>query len=482
MKKLFLSLLLILLSFDVIATSHNSEELYLKLNGSWKSWTMDATFYLDKKQGMYAGSSWKSKFFKTLKVVDENPDTGEVFLLSHGKNITIRFINDKKISFLEEGQFYSRSLKKISGLSESAKQALLDEQKHIVNAIKTVNILLEYGKFQEAYKIASKLEKHPELKLLANKAKKHKKIAHAIEKTKQLIEDGKFEKAYKIARKFEDNSELKILADHAKKQTDIADAIEKVNQLIEDGKFEEAYKIASQFENNLELKLLANKAKKQKKRVADAIEKANQLIESGKFEEAYNIASKFEKNAELKLLTYKAKLGIEQKVASIIEISKQDDIKTFPSVEIMMIKFNDYLIEDGSFKVIQNNPLHIQLSPKIFNSDPEDIIEAIINRGFLHGVYRSFAFTNIDNITITVVPIEGKLMERTSVPLYKKTLSKTLSITRTEALRIIQTYIDISKISELFTTNYQPIRVYQAKIIYNDSELAKFVKLNLKFQ
>ena len=139
--------------------------------------------------------------------------------------------NDNKISFLEEGQFFSRNLKKIARLSESAKQALLDEQKHIINAIK----------------------------------------------------------------------------------------------------------------------------------------KVNQLLEEGKFEEAYNIASKFEKNAELKLLAYKAKVGIEQKVISIIEVSKQDDIKIFPSVEIMMIKFNDYLIEDGSFKVIQNYPLHIQLSPKIYS-------------------------------------------------------------------------------------------------------------------
>jgi hypothetical protein len=81
-----------------------------------------------------------------------------------------------------------------------------------------------------------------------------------------------------------------------------------------------------------------------------------------------------------------------------------------------MIKFNDYLIEDGSFKVIQNNPLHIQLSPKIFNSDSEDIIEAIINRAFLYGVYRSFAFTTIDNITITtVVPVKGNGMEISSV-------------------------------------------------------------------
>lgn len=161
-------------------------------------------------------------------------------------------------------------------------------------------------------------------------------------------------------------------------------------------------------------------------------------------------------------------------------------VKHFPSIEIMVNVFNDYSTEQGTFEVISVNPLHVQISPLIsVQHDFPEIKNAIISRSIVYIVYHSFAFTKTNKFTVTILPKDFQVKNR--VPVYTPVLKleKTFTITRQQALEIVQKYVKVSSISELFITKsdklhllYQWTEPFKTNIYSNDPELIKFVNTN----
>jgi hypothetical protein len=71
--------------------------------------------------------------------------------------------------------------------------------------------------------------------------------------------------------------------------------------------------------------------------------------------------------------------------------------RSFPTVKEMIEEFHDFSIEKGTFKVLKENPLHIQLSPRFLGSpqypdaaDEPEIIETEVKEAIVYGIYQSF--------------------------------------------------------------------------------------------
>ena len=123
----------------------------------------------------------------------------------------------------------------------------------------------------------------------------------------------------------------------------------------------------------------------------------------------------------------------------------------FPSVEVMINDFNDYSISNGTFKMLEKDPLHIQLSPQIVQGEFPEIIEFYVKRTLVYGIYRTFIHTPADRVIITAVPqeINFHTNEVRYVSGYKRTISKT----RTEALALVKKYLRVDSLSDLVTEN-----------------------------
>jgi len=120
----------------------------------------------------------------------------------------------------------------------------------------------------------------------------------------------------------------------------------------------------------------------------------------------------------------------------------------FDSVPEMIEGLNDFTSDDGSFRVLRDKPLQIQLVEKVVAGDFPEVIRENIQRVIIYGVYRAFVHTDIDTITVSAVPgllrisdweIE-KLLEGYRV---------TVTTTRTDALRYVQKYCKVASMQDL---------------------------------
>jgi hypothetical protein len=133
----------------------------------------------------------------------------------------------------------------------------------------------------------------------------------------------------------------------------------------------------------------------------------------------------------------------------------------FATIKEVIDNFNDYRIKEGTFKIIKNQPLHIQLSPTILGSqeypdgsdDPAQIEEES-KHTLVYGIYTAFIHTPVNQITVTSIPMVFNLDTRKHkyLPAYKKTLT----ISRDQALEKIQKFIPVTSFAQLKTDETVP--------------------------
>jgi len=129
----------------------------------------------------------------------------------------------------------------------------------------------------------------------------------------------------------------------------------------------------------------------------------------------------------------------------------------FKSVKEMIENFHDYSAEEGTFKVLNKKPLHIQLSPEFLispeypnaeNYDNEQIIEDT-KRAIVYGIYRTFIHTPNQEITITAIPQTYNHI--THKRKYLTAYKMTANVTKEQALALAQKYVDVAMLSDLVT-------------------------------
>jgi len=122
----------------------------------------------------------------------------------------------------------------------------------------------------------------------------------------------------------------------------------------------------------------------------------------------------------------------------------------FNNISEMVEEFSDYSSSNGTYRHISSEPLHIQLSPMVVDGEPPEVIEETIKRTIIYGIYRSFIHTDINQITVTAIPME--LDFKGGKSRYLKGYERSITINRDKARKLIEKYLEVSKLSQLVTT------------------------------
>lgn len=122
----------------------------------------------------------------------------------------------------------------------------------------------------------------------------------------------------------------------------------------------------------------------------------------------------------------------------------------FATVIEMLNAANDYA--GHNLEIISEKPLSIRVSKDFIKGDVEEIMVEQTKRDIIYVAFQAFAETDIDEITITSIPIlridfnpnkpyDGKLLNN---------LKQTKTITRQTALKILEKYIKTKTFQDLY--------------------------------
>jgi hypothetical protein len=127
-----------------------------------------------------------------------------------------------------------------------------------------------------------------------------------------------------------------------------------------------------------------------------------------------------------------------------VPVSQATELKQFGSILEMIQDKNDYSLDDGTFKVIDNGvPPVIQLSPQMFQAEAEDLIRENTRRAIFYGIYKTFLHTSIKEVVVIGVPV---LFGTTT---YKGKYKEKIRITRKSAEKVAKLLLNVNKIEEL---------------------------------
>lgn len=132
---------------------------------------------------------------------------------------------------------------------------------------------------------------------------------------------------------------------------------------------------------------------------------------------------------------------------------QQVDFPQYSNVKEMLEVAHDY--EGHNLEILSENPLHIRVSEDFVKGDPDKIMIEQTKRDIIYVAFQAFAETNIDKITITSIPIvrenfnpnlpyDGKLLNK---------LKQTKTVTRENALMILEKYIKTKSFQDLYQLN-----------------------------
>jgi hypothetical protein len=145
------------------------------------------------------------------------------------------------------------------------------------------------------------------------------------------------------------------------------------------------------------------------------------------------------KQAETEIKT--TPVAVEQ---PLTEQSTEECIK-YTTVTEMLKEAGDFTEEDGSLKILSKDekPIHVQVSKIIFDGDIEKVIIEQTMRDIVYVAFQAFAQTNIDEITVTSIPMKGK---DKLVGKYKMTVT----INREAAKTILKKYLSTDNFQVLY--------------------------------
>lgn len=126
---------------------------------------------------------------------------------------------------------------------------------------------------------------------------------------------------------------------------------------------------------------------------------------------------------------------------------KKEDFPKFQSVKEMLSNAGNFYVEDGSLKFINSDSLnlHIQISKPVTDNDPESLKNEIVKRDIVYVAFQTFAETELNELTITSVP-----MELNNKGHYYEKYKKTVKVDRNRAKSVLKKYLDSEDFSILY--------------------------------
>lgn len=133
-----------------------------------------------------------------------------------------------------------------------------------------------------------------------------------------------------------------------------------------------------------------------------------------------------------------------------IDKKETNTLPNFKSMAEMFAYTGDFSEEDGSLRFVPNskNEIHVQVSKPIFKDDLESVKKKIVKGDIVYVLFQAFALTNIDQLTISSVPMD---FENNQVK-YEE-YEKTVTISRDKAEMLLEKYLNSNDLSILFGLN-----------------------------
>ena len=136
-----------------------------------------------------------------------------------------------------------------------------------------------------------------------------------------------------------------------------------------------------------------------------------------------------------------------------VKTSQQVVFPKYDTVLEMLEASHDY--EGHNLEIISENPLNIRVSTDFVKGDPKKNIVDQTKRDIIYVVFQAFAETDIDEITVSSIPIKRENFNP-NLPYdgkQIKSLKKTKKVTRTKALIILEKYIKSKSFQDLYQLN-----------------------------
>lgn len=148
-------------------------------------------------------------------------------------------------------------------------------------------------------------------------------------------------------------------------------------------------------------------------------------------------------------------------------ITTKEALPQYKNIRDLIEAQNDYHEEDGTFKIISQNPLHIQLSKPALQGELEENLIDDNKRSTIYIGFRVFAQTSIDKITITSMPIQ-RHQDGHNAGYISKYQTKVV-LTRDKASKILQKYYGHSDFTKLFGEyDYTDKSIYYSEVSNKD--------------
>jgi hypothetical protein len=154
------------------------------------------------------------------------------------------------------------------------------------------------------------------------------------------------------------------------------------------------------------------------------------------------------------------------------EVTKEP-LKQYPDILTLIEATGDYDKQNGTFKLLAQKPLHIQLAKPTYNGDLEEKIRQQVMRDIVYVGFRTFAQTNVDEIKITSMPIKWDNPKHKGFD-YLQEFKQTATLRRSKAESILEKYYghaDFSKLfGEMVDGTYQPEipNMHLKRMMFND--------------
>lgn len=108
----------------------------------------------------------------------------------------------------------------------------------------------------------------------------------------------------------------------------------------------------------------------------------------------------------------------------------------FNDITSLMSEYNDYSPDIGTFKVLSEKPLKIQISPKVMQGDSDETVRLASYRASVYAAYRTLLQTPADKVSVTVLPLFFDLSKHEKRYLTKQQFS--FSISKDKALKLAE--------------------------------------------
>ena len=121
------------------------------------------------------------------------------------------------------------------------------------------------------------------------------------------------------------------------------------------------------------------------------------------------------------------------------------EFKKYSSVLEGLKEANDFNEANGTLKVLskEGDPIHIQVSKPILDGDLESVIIQQTKRDVIYVAFQAFAETDINELTVTSIPINDKSN-------YVDKFKMTLTVNRETAKNILKKYLGTDSFQDLY--------------------------------